>query len=187
MTSHDILGEAQELFLQGKYEESTGKFTEALDAGAESALAYLSRGVAYLLIDSKEEAIADFGRFIEINPDSVRGYYYRGIALLSRDDYEQALPDLNRVLELDPDHGPAHLARGTLYGLVGEEEKSSLDIKTAIVKSETALQGFADASGILRTQFHKAMAHMAGERAHDPALALTEEEMEQVKKWIGGG
>lgn len=65
---------------------------------------------------------------------------------------------------------------------MGDAEKSARDIKTALINSETEVQGFVDTFGLLRTQFGKAMAHLAGEREHDPTLVLTEKEIEQVKK-----
>lgn len=184
MKTKKIFEDAQRLFVNGKYEESVRSFTRAMESGAESSLACLSRGVAYLKLGKMDEAISDFSKSIAENPGSTRGYYYRGMGYLARENYEAALPDLNRVIEMDPEHGAAHLARGTLYGLMGDDEKSVRDMKTAIIKSETQIQGFADTFGILRTQFHKAVAHVSGERAHDPALVLTNEEIEQVKKWL---
>lgn len=184
MKSQEVFEDGQRFFVNGKYEESVKAFSRAIDAGAEDSLSYLSRGAAYFKLEKMNDAIRDFSKSIEIDQNNLRGYYFRGIAYLSRDDYQTALNDLNRVLELDPGNGPAHLARGTVYGLLGEDEKSARDMKTAIIQSETEIQGFADTFGVLRTQFNKAMAHMTGERGHDSTLELTEEEIEQVKKWI---
>lgn len=186
MEAQELLGDAQRLFLEGEYEASIKKFTEALDGGAEAFMVFLSRGVAYLRMKQMDKAIKEFGKAIDKNPDNFRGYYYRGVIYLSNDDFKRALPDLNQVIELDPEHGPAHLARGTLYGLVGEDEKSVMDLKTAIIKSESAIQGFSDTLGLFRTQFHKAMSLMAGE-SEGPALSLTEDEIDQVKKWVEEG
>ncbi|MEK6775675.1 MAG: tetratricopeptide repeat protein [bacterium] len=184
METKDLLGDAQRFFVKGEYEESARKFTEAIEAGAEPSLAYLSRGTAYFKINRMDEAIQDFSKAVELNKNKTRGYYYRGIAYMTKEDYRSALPDLNRVIELDSEHGAAFLARGTLYGLIGEEEKSAKDMKTAIMKSETEIQRFADTSGIIRTQFHSVMAHLSGEGPHVPALSLSEEEIATVKRWI---
>ncbi len=184
MQAKDLLGDAQRLFVNGEYEESVKKFTQAIEAGVEPSLAYLSRGVAYFKMNRLDESIKDFSKAIEVNKNKTRGYYYRGIAYMSREDYHSALPDLNRVIELDSEHGAAFLARGTLYGLIGEEEKSAKDMKTAIMKSESEIQRFADTSGIIRTQFHRVMAHLSGEGPHVPTLSLSEEEIETVKRWL---
>lgn len=179
----ELLGDAQRLFLEGDYEASVNKFSDALEAGADAFMVFLSRGVAYLRMEQMDKAGEEFGKAIEKNPDNLRGYYYRGVIYLAKEDFKRALPDLNRVIELNPEHGPAHLARGTLYGLIGEEEKSAMDMKTAIIKSESEMQGFSDTLGLLRTQFHKAMSQMIGE-SEGAALSLTEDEIDQVKKWV---
>ncbi|MDX1764884.1 MAG: tetratricopeptide repeat protein [bacterium] len=186
MDLQELLGDAQRHFLKGDYEASIKKFAQALEAGADAFMVYLSRGVAYLRMEEMERAIEEFGKAIEKNPANMRGYYYRGVIYLSKDDYQRALSDLNRVIELQPDHGPAHLARGTLYGLIGEDEKSAMDMKTAIIQSESQIQGVSDTLGLLRTQFHKAMAQMTGE-SEGVAVSLTEDEIDQVKKWVDEG
>ena len=181
------MGEAQSLFVQEKFREAVGKFTEALAAGADPYMVHLSRGAAYFKLDQLGDAVADFDATIAINPESLRAYYYRGLAHMAGEDHDHALADLNRVLSIDPDYGPGHFARGTLYGLLGEDEKSAMDMKTAIIKSEAAVQGFADSFGILRTQFNKAIAHLSGEREHDPSLNLSPEEIKQLKGWLEEG
>jgi tetratricopeptide (TPR) repeat protein len=184
MKMEETFAEGQYAFVSGKYEEAIDRFSEALESNKDEPILYLSRGVAYVRMKELEKAIRDFTRTIELDDNNVRAYYYRGIAHMARDKYAPALSDLNKVLSMKPGHGAAHLARGTIYALLGEDEKSVLDMKTAIIQSEAQIQGFADTFGIFRTQFHKAMAHAAGEREHDPSLILSEEEIETVKKWM---
>ncbi len=184
MSWEELIGEAQSLFVQEKYAESAKKFTEALAAGADPYMVHLSRGAAYFKENRLDEALADFKATIGLKPKSLRAHYYQGLAHMAREDHPEALAAFNRVLDIDPEYGPGHFARGTLYGLMGEDEKSAMDMKTAIIKSEAEVQGFADSFGILRTQFTKAMAHLSGEREHDPSVSLTPEEMEQIKGWL---
>jgi tetratricopeptide (TPR) repeat protein len=184
MSWEELIGEAQSLFVQEKYAEAVSKFTEALAAGADAYLVHLSRGAGYFKLNHLDKAVADFDATIAVRPESLRAHYYRGLAHMAGEDHERALTDLNRVLAIDPDYGPGHFARGTLYGLLGEDEKSAMDMKTAIIKSEAQFQGFADSFGILRTQFTKAMAHLSGDRGHYPTLSLAPEEIKQLKSWL---
>jgi tetratricopeptide (TPR) repeat protein len=144
----------------------------------------LSRGAAYLKMGKMDEAIRDFTRTIASDRKNARAWYYRGTAYLSKEDLGHAAVDFDKTIALNPDYGAAYFGRGTIYSLMGEDEQASRYIKTAIIKSETEIQGFADVFGISRTQFEKAMAHLSGERTHDPTLMLTEEEIETVKEWM---
>ncbi len=110
MSWEELIGKAQSLFVQEKYTEAVGKFTDALAAGADAYLVHLSRGAAYFKLDQLDAAVADFDASIEVKPKSLRAYYYRGLAHMARDHHQEALADLNRVLAIDPDYGPGHFA-----------------------------------------------------------------------------
>ncbi len=184
MNATELFEHAQCLFIDGKLEESIGAFTKALEEGYGLSRVYLSRGVAYFKMKKMDEAIQDFTKTIETDRKNTRAYYYRGTAYLATDDYAHASPDFNKAIELNPDHGAAYFGRGTVFALMGKDKEASRYIKTAIIKSEAGIQGFADTFGISRTQFDKALGHMSGAREHDPTLVLTEDEIETVKEWL---
>lgn len=183
MTTNELFREAQNLFVEGKHKESIGSFTKAIDEGEHSEIAYLSRGVAYFQLKDHDNAIKDFSRAMDLNKKNHRAYYYRGISYMLKKDLEKAIHDFDRSVELKPDNAAAFFVRGTAYAELGKDDEAAKNIKTALINSEAALQGFADTFGILRTQFDKSLALMTGERK-PPSLELSGEETETLKKWL---
>jgi tetratricopeptide (TPR) repeat protein len=182
----EIFGEGQQHLLKGELEESVKSFTSAIEAGMDEAIAYLSRGVAYMKLKKPVEAAADFSKAIERSPQSDRAYYYRASALMLSGEYGAAVPDLDRAIEINPENGAAFFARATCHVQLGNEDEASRDMKTAIAMAETAAQGLADTFGIIRTHFDMAMALLSGER-RPSSLKLTEKEQEQLRKWLEEG
>jgi len=182
MTAKELFEQAQRLFIEGKHKESIEKFTEALNAGHEPAITYLSRGAAHLKINEPDKAIEDFTRGIEADPDKASAYYYRGTAHMAKEEYEKAIADMNRAVELKPDHRAAIFARGMAKVSLGKKEEGAADIKTAMTHAEAAVQGFADTYG-WRTQVEKVIAALEGERRPE-TMILTDREMEELKKLL---
>jgi tetratricopeptide (TPR) repeat protein len=183
MSGEEHFEKAQKLFLEGKHKESIDAFTEAIEAGEKKDITYLSRGVAYFQLKDFDNAIADFGKAIEVNDKNVRAYYYRGVASSAKGDHNSAIPDYDKAIELKPDHGAAFFARGSAYAQLGNDDEATKNIKTALIYSESAAQGFADTIGMFRTQFDDALAIMSGERKSS-SITLDEKEAETLKKWI---
>jgi tetratricopeptide (TPR) repeat protein len=183
MDVHKLFLNAQKKLFDGRYQESIDALTTSIEAGGRTEIAFLSRGVAYLKTDQFDKAIEDFGTVLAMNSGNIRAYFYRGIAYMSTNNFESAIKDFDRTVELKPDHGAAFFARGSAYAQLGNEYEAARNIKTALIFSETNLQGFTDAVGISRTQFDKARAIMEDmEKA--PGILLTEEEISTVKKWL---
>ena len=179
--AYELFENAQRLFLKGKYRASIDKFTRALQAGQEPAIAYLSLGVAHLKVNEREQAIRDFDRAIEIDSGNVSAYYYRGTAHMLGEDYAPAVLDFSKAIEIHPEHRAAVFARGVSYVNMGRGEEGSRDIRQAMVYAEAAMQGFSDMQG-WRTQLDKVIAAMEGGR-HDE-VELTEKEIETLKEWL---
>ncbi len=183
MDKNDLFQNGQKLFVEGKHEESIDYFTRSIEAGGNTDIAYLSRGVAFLKIQQADEAINDFSRVVELNDNNFRAHFYRGMAMMAKENYGDAIRDFDRTIKLQPDNGAAYFARGTAYAQIGKMEEAEKNIKTAITCSESTLQGFADNYGMFRTQFEKTMAFMTGER-DAPQMYLTDKELGLVKKWL---
>lgn len=182
MTANELFQQAQRLFMEGKHRESIDKFTEALKAGFEPGITYLSRGAAYLKLNEPDKAIEDFTLGIESDPEKANAYYYRGAAHMAKDEYEKAIADMNCAIELKPDHRAAIFARGMAEVSLGKKEEGAADIKTAMSHAEAAVQGFADAYG-WRTQVEKVIAALEGERRPE-TMVLSDEEMRTLKKLL---
>ena len=182
MTAKELFEQAQHFFIEGRHGESIEKFTEALNAGFEPAITYLSRGAAYLKMNEPDKAIEDFTRGIEADPEKANAYYYRGAARMAKEDYEKAEADMSCAVELKPDYRAAIFARGMARVNLGRREEGAADIKTAMTHAEAEVQGFADTYG-WRTQVEKVIAALEGERRPE-AMVLSDKEMETLKKLL---
>lgn len=182
MTANELFQQAQRLFIEGRQGESIEKFTEALKAGFEPGITYLSRGAAYLKMNEPDKAIDDFTLGIEAHPEKANAYYYRGAAHMAKDEYEKAIADMDRAIELKPDYGAAIFARGMAKVNLGRGEEGAADIKTAMTHAEAEVQGFADTYG-WRTQVEKVIAALEGERRPE-TMVLSDEEMKTLKKLL---
>jgi tetratricopeptide (TPR) repeat protein len=182
MAAEESFEQAQRLFIEGKHRESLDKFTEALDAGYEPGITYVSRGAAYLKINEPDKAIEDFTRGIEADPEKANAYYYRGAAHMAKEEYEKAIADMNCATELKPDYRAAIFARGLAEVSIGRKEEGASDIKTAMTHAEAEVQGFADTYG-WRTQIEKVVAALEGERRPE-TMILSDKEMEELKKLL---
>ena len=183
MDKNDLFRNGQRLFMEGKHRESIDYFTRSIDAGGNTDIAYLSRGVAFLKLQQTDEAINDFSRVMELNDNNFRAHFYRGMAHMAKDSFGDAIKDFDITIKLQPDNGTAYFARGTAYAQIGNMEEAERNIKTAVTYSESAMQGFADNHGMFRTQFERAMAFMTGER-DAPQMYLNEKELGLIKKWL---
>ena len=184
MDPKKLLGEAQLLFVEGKEQESIEKFNKALEAGADPFMVFLSVGAAHMKLKDTDKAIESFNRAIDINPENPRTYYYRGLAFLGIDKYEKSASDLSKALELKPILFPAIFARATAYAHMQKYEEAAKDLKAVLPHMEANLQEFTDSYGIIRTQLWRIMAQASGEGGK-PGLALTEDEIEILKNWLG--
>ncbi len=112
-----------------------------------------------------------------------RGYFYRGVTHMAKEEFEEAVSDFSKTIELDPQNGFAFFSRAVSYSRQGKDEEAAKDYKSAIVNSESTLQGFSDTFGIVRTEFNKVESLLLGER--EPYTAtLTNEEIERLEDWI---
>lgn len=183
MDPKELLGKAQMLFVEGNEQESVRMFTQALNAGADPFIVYLSLGVAHMKLKKPDEALENFNKAIEANNKNPRPYYYRGMLHMDRDEYEDAVADFTSALERKPDLHFAKFARATAYGRLGSIDEASADFKDIIPLMEENIQGFADQYGIVRTQMWKVMAQLSGER-ETPTVRLSENEIDTLKKWL---
>ncbi|MBI5740437.1 MAG: tetratricopeptide repeat protein [Nitrospirae bacterium] len=185
-TSREIFDAAKYLLVKGKVVESIDAFTQAINSGEKSDIAFLSRGVAYLRNYQAEKAICDFDEAIKVDDNNARAHYYRGMAYMMLENYEEAIADFDKTIELDPENGAAFFARGTAYANIGNDELATKNIKTAITFSESGIYGLQESIGLLRTQFDRTLSIVEGDRK-PYAMALDEDEIDKLKKWLTEG
>jgi len=174
---------AQKLFREGRHKESITAFTESIEAGGRTEIAFLSRGVSYLKTEQIERSIRDFGTVLAMNSNNIRAYFYRGIAYLANNDFEDSIKDFDKTIELKPNYAAAFFARGSAYAQMGNEYEAARNIKTGIILSESNIQGVTDTFRLFRTQVDKAMAIMA-DVEKTPGIQLTKKDIATVHKWL---
>ncbi len=135
---------AQRLFEAGKYEESTKWFASALDAGYDPGIAYVSRGVAWLMTRQMRRAIEDLDSALRVNGRDAAAYYYRGTAHILQEDYDLAEADFTAALQIDPEHRAAMFARGLCCFYVGRRKEAASDFRQALSNGPPAIYGVAD-------------------------------------------
>lgn len=178
--------EGQLLFIEGQVSESIKAFTNALEAGADPFMTYLSRGAAHLKLKEIDPAVSDFTRAIGINGQKPRPYYYRGMAYMVKSDYKKAAEDFTKTLEMEPGLHAARFSRAIAYARTGELDKSVNDLRETIPVMEAGLERFADNYGIIKTEMWKVMAQLTGE-SEAPGLELSPDEVKTLKKWLVEG
>ncbi len=183
MTAKDkLFQKGQEALMKGKEKESVGFFTSAIDAGYDTDVSLLSRGVAYFKLKDYDRAIDDFTCIMDSDKKRDKAYYYRGLSYMPKEDFTHAVSDLKKALEFHPDNPSAHLARAISLTHLGKLEEADKEFKDAVILSDVNIQQSVDAIGIVRTQFDRALAVYDGDRRPDN-ISLTEKEFETLKEW----
>ncbi|MDA8174868.1 MAG: tetratricopeptide repeat protein [Nitrospiraceae bacterium] len=176
--------EGQLLLIEGKFKEGVEAFSRALDAGADPFMCYLARGAAYLRLKEMDEAISDFSSAIEKNSSSHRPFYYRAMAYMVKGDFQKAVQDFSRALELKPEVEFVRFSRAVALSRLGRADEAVEDFKEVIPAMETNLEAFADEYGIVKTEMWRVMNQLTGEAGETPALDLSEDELQTLKKWL---
>ncbi|KJR40881.1 hypothetical protein MCHI_003215 [Candidatus Magnetoovum chiemensis] len=185
MESKDVLFEkGKEHFVSGRYIESVGAFTSAIDTGYDTDAALLSRGTAFYQMKEFDRAIADFTCILEDSHHEFKALYYRGMSYLGKGEHANAIDDFTKAIEINSEDGRLFLARAVCYDHLGMHDEASKNYKTAMINSEAAIEDFANTFGVVRTQFDKSLAVMSGE-SKPYSISLTENEMETLNEWIG--
>jgi tetratricopeptide (TPR) repeat protein len=182
MEANELFQEAKRLFVQEKYRESIDAFTKAADAGYDSTMAYLSRGVAYMKLKETDRAITDFSSVLAREQKNPRAYYYRGMAYAQKKDYEKAAADFTKAIDVQPGDGTLWYARGASYLKMGKMDEAANDMRVASNYLDATVQGYADTVGD-RTHLHRVLAVLEGE-AREGAFDLNDSEFEAIKAML---
>lgn len=181
MSGNPTLDEAKNLLIQGQPAQSAQAFSAVIQGGENTAIAYLSRGVARLQLDETKRAIEDFSRSLQIEPSNPRAWYYRGTAHMLDRNLDRAVKDFKRAIDLRPDHGLAYLARGVCYEEMGFRDAAARDIRSALMETKVSAQRFVDGLGMIRTMADRAFHLTIGEGRHPE---LSETEWQQLKGFV---
>jgi tetratricopeptide (TPR) repeat protein len=101
-------------YLRKDFKNSIKVFSRALKHDRKFALAYASRGAAYLKTNRINQALDDLTRAIKLDPDYARAYYLRGLAYDKAGEVARAYRDFDRAIEIDPDLAAAYRSRDSV-------------------------------------------------------------------------
>jgi tetratricopeptide (TPR) repeat protein len=101
-------------------------------AAHNNAVAYVSRGGAYLYKHDNDRAMADCIRAIEIDPKYRDAYHCRGEAYRAKREFDHAIADYDKAIEIDPKYVSSYVGRGAAYLSKGEHERAIAEFNTAI-------------------------------------------------------
>jgi Tfp pilus assembly protein PilF len=150
-TAQKKFEEAMTDFVNHNYAQSVKRLSHAIELDPKFALAFKSRGAAYLRLDKAGEAIADFNTVVELDPGNARAYHLRGLAYEKFGDSDKALDDFNTALKLNANYGAAYLSRANLYNKMGNSEQAKEDIRMVTHLTEVNLETFANDNNVWRS------------------------------------
>jgi tetratricopeptide (TPR) repeat protein len=132
----------------------------AQETSATKAVAYATRGAAYVHKGLYDQAIADYTQAIALKPDDA-AYQGRGMAYRGKFLHDQAIADFAQAIAFKPDDADAYNNRGLAYIEGGLYDQSIADFTRAIALK----RGFA--------QFHynRAFAYDVKGHHRDQAVA----------------
>lgn len=139
-------------FVDHNYDKSIERLSEALEIDPKFALAFKSRGAAYLRSDQPEAAIADFDTVIQLDPENARAYHLRGLAYEKIGEYEKAMENFDKAIELKSDYGAAYYSRANLNTRMGHTDQATEDIRMVTHLTEVNIESFSNDNNVWRSQ-----------------------------------
>jgi predicted O-linked N-acetylglucosamine transferase (SPINDLY family) len=82
----------------------------------------MSRGIALIELERRDEALASFDRVLAIEPANAHALNNRGFVLNALDRRDEALASYEQVLRIDPRHAEALINRGVVLSDLGQYE-----------------------------------------------------------------
>ncbi len=102
------------------------------ETGANLAVAYNNRGIAYDDKDLLDQAIADYTKAIALKPDYFSPYNNRAVSYGKKGLPDMAIADLNKAIAISPADSGAYVTRGIAYIDKGLYDQAIADETKAI-------------------------------------------------------
>jgi len=89
------------------YNRAIEDLTQSIRLDPDDAVAYDTRGGAYVLNGEYDRAIADYTAALKIQPNYFNALFGRGLAYYYKEDLDRAIADLEAVLRINPNDDDA--------------------------------------------------------------------------------
>ncbi len=150
-------------FANARYDKSIELFTRAIEEDRRNALAFVSRGAAYLKLDRLDQARDDFDSAVVIKPDYARAYHMRGLVHEKQGEDQAALDDFNRAIDLNPEYGAAFYSRATLHTKLSDTDKAQKDIEMVAHLGNKNMETYMNDNNVWHTQHMRVEDHLETE------------------------
>jgi tetratricopeptide (TPR) repeat protein len=117
----------------------SGRFT-----GANLAVAFTNRGLAYKRKGQWDRAIADYSEAIRLKSDVAQVFNNRGNAHYHKGQLDRAIEDYDEAIRLQPDLAEAFGNRGNVYRKKGRLDRAIEEYEQALDLDPDNAQVFAD-------------------------------------------
>jgi tetratricopeptide (TPR) repeat protein len=147
-----LLQEAQKATQEGRKKEAVAKYTEAIEADARAAEAYIGRGKLYLKMQKYDAAHEDFSEALNLDRTNAEVLQLRGWVSRLQKDFHSALRDLQKAREMNSQAHEVADRIGCIYADdLNDQEKAMVYLNEAV----TINPGYA------RAYFNRAFVHSA--------------------------
>jgi len=162
--------DAENLFSQGKLQQSIDTYLEAIRIKPDDPSLYISLARVQVFDGKYDDALVNAENALLLNPTNSQAYAVRAWALTQQGDYTNADDSLKEALQLDPNSGIAQAYKAFLYGKLYENSSGPyLDPITTAIESSKAAISLAPNS----LEAHWARAYIY-ELTSNPELAVQE-------------
>ncbi|CCH55545.1 TPR repeat-containing protein [Fibrisoma limi BUZ 3] len=136
-SSDTYVEQGRNLMKDGKFREAVQVLNQAIEADADNAEAFNTRGVAYFELKDYTNAAQDYDKAIQLQPNSYRPYYNRALLKVAQNNLSSALKDYSDAIRLLPDTSKqagsdVYLNRGQLFAAQGQIQPALTDFTQAI-------------------------------------------------------
>ena len=125
---------AREFYNSGWEKHNSQDYTGAIDEYSKSievdesyVLSWYNRGIAYLMLNKRDEAMDDFEEVLDIDENYFMAPYQIATYYAQNEDYDDAEEYYSKVIEINPEFEDAYVMRGQMRYVLDEKGKACED------------------------------------------------------------
>lgn len=123
-SADDLFREANEAFVEGRYEASVGLYQKTLEKESDRKEAWYNLGVAHGQLRQYDKEIESYRKALELDPVYPRAHYNLALALEDQGKSEEALQEYALALQGEPEALDALINQGILLSRLGKLDEA---------------------------------------------------------------
>lgn len=166
----DLVGEAQRLLQQGRFQDAQAVCESARSDGFQHPALFKIEAVAVFQLGDALQAARLLETAVNRYPDDPEAHFNLGIVFQSRGLMDEALAQFNRSAELAPGSAPAHYNKATALHETGQLGGAEAAYRDAIAADHAYAPAHAGLAFVLRTtgQYEASVAAYEDALKNDP-------------------